>query len=736
MIYPEIQKKYRDILEAVMSNRLLDALQILRDLSEQVNSSDIQSHYQSLMDTYRNMLKYSFELVPDPERTRIYNKLQQNILELSDDISDSWIRKVNLFERASQTASIEHFEATYFSDPVGTILKLSKEAGESDLTVITGDGSERSETEKLVNQLFNWLWLKNRFTGEISAFYMQLIDADDIHWNTKALMISSLTLSQLRHFDREKIFLLFDMTHHVNEEIRQRAIIGLFLAIMVSQRRIPLYQDIMDRLKSIPDDHKFQERMLAVLIQYIRSTETEKITQKIQQEIVPEVLKIKSELEEKLKLDELLSKENFDEKNPEWQNFFKDAPDVYQKLEQFSKLQIEGSDVFMGAFALLKQFDFFKETTNWFLPFNAGNQNIKKVFQSQTNGIDMQTFLEGLEKSTVLCNSDKFSFCLNIQHMPDEQRKMMVDLFNMEINSMNEAMEDEFKMDPESKNKIINTQYFQDLYRFFKLHPHRKEYDNVFENKIDLFGSATLSTIYNDSRLIKNLAEFYFAKDFYSEALSLFKWLNESEMSFELLEKLGYCYQKQGRFNNAIEHYKQAELFEKDKIWLQKKLGYCYRKTGNYESAIDYYKQIVMAEPTDMNNLAYLGQLYLDTEDYENALKYYYKVEYEKPDNVKVCRPIAWCSFVQGKYDISMKYFFKVIANKPGKSDYLNIGHCYWALGLLEKALDSYREAIRLSGNDQNWFRQTFYNDSKYFKKSGISDLDVSLMVDYVLLFM
>jgi tetratricopeptide (TPR) repeat protein len=124
-----------------------------------------------------------------------------------------------------------------------------------------------------------------------------------------------------------------------------------------------------------------------------------------------------------------------------------------------------------------------------------------------------------------------------------------------------------------------------------------------------------------------------------------------------------------------------------------------------------------------------------NTEDYENALKYYYKVEYEKPDNVKVCRPIAWCSFVQGKYDISMKYFFKVIANKPGKSDSLNIGNCYWALGLLDKALDSYRETIRLSGNDQNWFRQTFYIDSKYFKKTGISDLDVALMVDYVLLF-
>jgi hypothetical protein len=61
-------------------------MHVLKEMSEQISSSDIQNRYQSIMDTYRNMLKYSFELAPDPERTKIYNKLQQSILELTDDI--------------------------------------------------------------------------------------------------------------------------------------------------------------------------------------------------------------------------------------------------------------------------------------------------------------------------------------------------------------------------------------------------------------------------------------------------------------------------------------------------------------------------------------------------------------------------------------------------------------------------------------------------------------------------
>ncbi|RPJ73452.1 MAG: tetratricopeptide repeat protein, partial [Alphaproteobacteria bacterium] len=307
-------------------------------------------------------------------------------------------------------------------------------------------------------------------------------------------------------------------------------------------------------------------------------------------------------------------------------------------------------------------------------------------------------------------------------------------LFNMEIKAMNEAMEDEFKLDTESKNKIVNTQYLQDLYRFFKLHPLRKEYATIFEPEIDLLQSQILLTVFNDSKMIRNLAEFYFARDNYSGALTLFSRLNEQEKSFELLEKMGYCYQKLGNYSGAIELYQQAELYDKKKVWLQKKLGFCYRKTGNFDKAIEYYKQITKSEPTDYNNLAYLGQLYIDIEDFESALKYYYKVEYEKPDNMKVFRPIGWCSFALGRYDVAIKYFAKILESLPNKSDFLNIGHSYWASGQLEKALEAYREAVRLSGNNHQWFRESFFHDSKYLRKTGISDLDVALLVDYVLL--
>ncbi|MBN1951047.1 MAG: tetratricopeptide repeat protein [Bacteroidales bacterium] len=732
MTYSEIQKHHNDILEAVIGRRLSTALTALSRLSVQVGSSDIHNRYQSISDTFHNMLKYSFEFAPDPERNRIYTGLRQSILELSDDIRETWIQQMGLFERKYALERYREFESQYADKPGLVSTQLSENK------LISSDISDPVERHRhdndFVTLVFYYLWLKRSFSENTVRLVDQVIENPDVHDTAKSMVISAVTISMLRHFDRHKFIILFDYSSHDNPEIRQRAMIGLFLVILMYQRRLGLYEDLIKRLESIQDDKTFQERMLAILIQFIRASETEQITRKIQEEIVPEVIKMRSELDEKLNLDELLSKDNFEDKNPEWKNFFKDAPDVYQKLEQFSKMQIEGADVFMGAFAMLKHFSFFKELPNWFMPFSAKNPEVLAAFDNVEEELDIPAFLEGLEQSTVLCNSDKYSFCLNIRQLPGEQRKMMLELFNMELKAMNEMMEEEFTLNAETKNKIVNTQYFHDIYRFFKLHPSRKEYLSLFEQRVDIFKSKVFRIIFEDPKLIRNLGEYYFAKDRYEEARELFSWLNEKKQSFELLEKLGFCYQKTGNFSKAIELYTQAELFDRDKVWLRKKLGYCYRKTGDFRKAIEYYKEIIGSDPHDLNNLAYLGQLHMDIEDFNEALQYYYKVEYEAPENERVYRPIAWCSFVLGKHDNALKYFEKVVKLKPGKDDYLNLGHCFWASGNVEQALISYRTALRLSSGDKQWFRDVFSKDSKYLLATGKEELDIHLMADYVLL--
>jgi tetratricopeptide (TPR) repeat protein len=735
MTFSEIQQIHSAIPAAIQSNSLRDALGLAGSMLNGISDSEINQRYNSIYSTYQTMLKYSFEMAPDPQRQKIYTDLQHAIIELADTIKDQWVVNLNLFNRRAELTDSSHTEVTLYNRPDEIVSALSPEYVKDELLDSAGIlNGKKAEQEQLVRSLFYFFWLKNEYSGDEKAHFRLILGSSEINPEIKELMISALSLSLMRHFDREKFHLLFEYGESEHAGIRQRALIGFFINLLVYAGRLILYPDLMGRIEAIPDNPKMQGRLLAILIQFIRASETDMVTKKIRDEIVPEVMKIRSELEDKLKLEDLLSKNTFDEKNPEWENFFKDSPDVYQKLEQFSKMQIEGADVFMGAFAMLKNFAFFQQVPNWFQPFKGDSLVVSNAFSSLTESMNIPEFVAGLEDSSVMCNSDKYSFCLNISNMPAQQRKMMLELFNMEMKAMNEVVQDEVKLDVESGNKIINTQYLQDLYRFFKLQPVRKEYPDIFGLPTEITKNKILGIIFGSPKSMKNLAEFYFARDYYAEALPLFVAINEKDNSFELFEKIAFCYQKMGKYEKAISLYSQAELFDQNKLWLQKKLGYCYRKTGNVEKAIAFYQQIIKAEPKDLNNLAYLGQLYIDIEDFDEALKYYYKVEYAQPDNVKVCRPIGWCSFVLGKYDIAIRYFSKIIESKPGKSDYLNIGHSYWAAGDLTHALEAYRQAIINSGKDERWFRETFLRDSKYLKKTGIDDLDVMLMIDYVLM--
>jgi tetratricopeptide (TPR) repeat protein len=442
-------------------------------------------------------------------------------------------------------------------------------------------------------------------------------------------------------------------------------------------------------------------------------------------------MKLRPEIEEKLRLDELLNKDSLEDKNPDWEQFFNDTPDVYKKLEEFSMMQMDGSDVFMGAFSMLKRFGFFDGVSNWFLPFYKNHPEILKSVSGVSGSTNWNAFFESIEQAPVMCNSDKYSFTLNLGFMPEMQKTMMLELFTAELNQMKEIAEEENKNNSTAVDKTIFAQYIQDLYRFFKLHPQRKNFSDIFRIRLNVHNSYFLNQVLNTKKL-RQIGEFYFGKNYYQQALDIFSLLYKEHQSYELLEKIGFCYQKLNQFQWAIEFYKKAEIYDTKRIWLQKKLGYCYHKTMQFDKAIEYYKKVENSEPENMEVQAYLGQLFIDMEDFETALKYYFKVEYLKPHLIKVQRPIAWCSFLLKKPDQALRYFKKVVDAEGKRTDYLNLGHCYWVIGKLTEAIESYRIALKLSGSDTRWFINSMTKDVPYLESYGIENLDVVLMADYI----
>jgi tetratricopeptide (TPR) repeat protein len=731
MNYQELNTKYLQIFNFISKGRIKDALDSLSILCSHCRNRDLRSQLDEHADTYLNMLKYAFELSDDPQKEKVYYRLVKAIIGLADDVKEDIIRSNNLLNYYKLRILPESLSDQVVSDAFQLVdqLLLQKESeADADLQSVY---TTPKYTEN-IRALFRVIWHSDKLKDTEIQLLTQISKTGTLAWYDKCILVSALNLSLIRHFDSNKINLLFSFYESGEKQVWERALAGLVLGLAFYDRRIIYYPEILQRLRAIQGMKHADKSIEIIIQQYIKARETEKITRKIQQEILPEMIRIKSKLEEKLDLENLLSSMNSEDKNPEWESFFKESPDVYSKLEEFTNLQMEGADVFLGAFAMLKQFDFFNEINNWFLPFYKENDYISSTFDGLTEGIDLKQFGEGIERSNFLCNSDKYSFCLNVRHMPAFQKSTVMELFNMELKAMNEMADDDELINSDARTRVTITQYFHDLYRFYKLHPLRAEFDDVFNLPLAIYETEFFRQWIDDISILRNIGEFFFAKNYFRDALLIFKQIVETKNNYELYEKIAYCYQQMGEFDMALEYYHKAELLDKNKLWLINRLAWCYRKKGEYQRAVEYYHEAEKLEPEDLQVQAFLGHVYMEMEAYEKALKYYFKVEYLQPDNHKVHRPISWCSFMLGKLDNAMKYLEKSLLHDASKNDYMNLGHICWCQGEKQKAIEKYRLSLIASNMDVDWFSRVMHEDNKYLGMHGIQAIDIPLMIDYI----
>ncbi len=726
----QIDKKHRLLEQLIMKKRLKEAFDLLKQFIHFLNNSDYKIKLEGLLDTYHFILKYSMQGVNDPQREDIYNSLRRNMLELADTIRESAL----LQSTDMQTYKLKrHWLSENKLSLETAIDKLNNLTLGHELNSVlqTGDDSQAEQRTTLI-EIFHILWLADHYQESDIKLFMQLCHSKVLPWYEKSVLLSALTLSSLRSFDINKILILLKCSKEAETQVKERALTGLALSLYFYGERLEIYPEteiIFNELQS-PD---LQDQLEIIILHLLKTKETEKITRRFHEEIVPEVMKMRPKIQDKLDLDNMLSDEFSDDKNPDWETFFKDVPGIYEKLEEMSKLQMEGADVFMGTFAMLKHFEFFKKTHNWFLPYYPEHHEVNDILSLEKGEDKNQLFLETISHSAFLCNSDKYSFCLNLKRLPDLQKKQMFDMLNNELKSMNDISKENAVLDQKSTSKWIIIQYIHDLYRFFKLYPLRHEYPDIFSMPMRFHRQIFFTRAIQNKDFIRNIAEFYFEKEYYTEALEVYKIIEEQgEVSYELFEKIAYANQRLEKYDKALIYYKKAELFGTNSAWILKKIAFNYRKGRDFEKSLSYYKQAEKLEPENLFIAASIGNCYLDMEEYDKALQHYFKVELESPDNQKILRPIAWCYFILGKLEEARNYNQKILDANPNQYDYMNAGHVEWCLGNSERAVDFYRKSIKTKGNSLKAFMLGFDDDLKFLIKNGIKPQDVPLTLDFL----
>lgn len=731
MLPQEIRKSQQYIYNALQECHLQKAFARLRTLSTHLQEWDVDSKLNELETSYHYMIQYMLDGVDDPERTLVHNRLIAATYNITDLLCDKMRASSDL--ALYYTTKKSHRIANKTLSQLFT--SLDNSVNELSLSELMSNNesisSRRKEVERNAEDFFDKVWTNFPTHSDDYATLREALQPHHLPESVSAMVVSALTLNIVHSFDETKFDILIDTyLHHDSAEVQIRALCGIFIAILRYHSRLHLYGNISSRISLLLDSEQFKTDMRNILFQFIRSRDTEKISRKMTEEILPKMMKISPSLYKKIKEEDALNEIESLERNPEWQELL-EKTGVTDNIMELNELQMQGADVFMSTFAHLKGFSFFNSLSNWFVPFVTNHSAVYDALGTEEWG---KRFADILRSSGFLCNSDKYSFCLSLAHAPIEQRQMMASQFRSENAQMEEDAKAElYKKSREREN--ISNRYIQDLYRLIKLHPRRSEFFDIFTTPLhELLQIGHITPITHDEKLLKSLGEYLFKNEYYNDAVQIFGILTHDNFTnSELFQKYAYCHQALSNYHDALELYLKADLIKPNHVWTLRHIAICYRNMKKVDKALDYFIRANDIDPDNLSINLNIGHCYLEQKNYDKALNFYFKVDFLDSKGTKARRPIAWCSFLAGKYEQAASWYQKILSDKPTALDYLNAAHVAWARGNLRDAISLYLQSIKADSNDFNRFTQNFEHDIPELIDAGIKAEDIPIILDHIL---
>ena len=726
-----IQEQYQHIVSLLEQKRLKEAQVQLEAFLWNCNDWTLRNRLEQAKVSYQYMLQYMRQGVNDPERQKLYRQLLAETRELGEQARISLLDEVSTHYYHALHKNKRNMEAGY---GMSSWLKVL-ESFPDDMAVcqLMPDNKQSLDSalqrhEETAQYLFLTTWGNSGWTAEEEREARMYLESELLPVNDLCLFTGAVLLSLMECFDPRKFSWLLDAATHADTQVSQRALVIIAIVLHIHPNRLWLYPELEARLSLLNEDGSFGKQLNRVYIQLLRSQETEKIDKKMREEIIPEMMKNVSIMRNmKYGFEENMDE---DDRNPDWEKAFEESG-LGDKIREMNELQLEGADVYMSTFAQLKSYPFFQNPHNWFYPFDMQHSGIIREFGLKPTGDN--AILSLILQSGFFCNSDKYSLCFTMAHIPQAQRNMM--LSQMTSQDLNELM-DESKSSGlrqyAQRPDVISNQYIHDLYRFFKLSQRRHEFRDIFKEEIALHRIPALKDILRKPELLVTIADFHFRKEHPAEALGIYQEVIDMNYAdADIFQKTGYCLQKEKRYKEAISAYRKADVLKPDHIWTIRHLATCYRQLRDFASALEYYRKVEAMQPENRNVTFFIGSCLAEQERYEEALQCFFKLDLMENDCIKAWRAIGWCSFVSGKSEQAMRYYEKVLALKPIATDYLNAGHVALRLGNMEKAAELYGKAASESGNRET-FLDMFDKDKETLIKLGIDENDIPLIRDLV----
>lgn len=524
----------------------------------------------NLQTTYRTLLDYYVNGIDDPERNEVISYLIRETYELTDLICSAYI------------------PTSYCED-----------------------------------ETFRLFYTTLRYDSSTTSSFNELKTGDD--WIRCCVASAAIMLSCINVFQEEKVLSLTELCSHPVRSVRLRAMTALIVVLIYHNERIAMYPQINNSLTLLFDDEDNVRLAQNVVKSLLRCTETERLTKDISENILPTLTKIAPDIKAMTENQE--GKESTPEDNIYNIHDMLEDNGIADKMRSFAQLQQEGADINMSSFSQLKMFPFFYTMENWFMPFYKDNPAISELFSEDEKA---NSLIDTLLQAESMCDTDKYSLCLNIKSVSNSIRSTL--LSNLKDESEATAIETE---DPvKSDEKYIN-HYVQDIYRFFKLHKDRRYYNDIFAIRLEVHDMEFFRYINPGNTFLPEIAKFYQSKQLSNEALSAYlELLTSDSTNVSYYKAIGNCYIKLQDYTKALEYWGKADIIETGNETTIKKLAYSNRMCGNYAEAEKHYASLLLDDGDNLKYLYNISVCQIWQKKFKSALNNLYKLRFIS-DNVK-----------------------------------------------------------------------------------------------------
>lgn len=566
------------------------------------------------------------------------------------------------------------------------------------------------EHQTQMNSLFCYILTSRMWTDGIGNDFEEILISPTIDSNDQQLLVSAIMLSLLNRFDIVKFRTLLNIYRRSQEEtVRQRALVGWVLAMRDDVEKI--YPEQKELVLSLLSSKHVCEELTELQMQLVYCLNVEKDTNTIQQEIMPDIIKNNN-----LHINRFVIEEK--EEDPLEDILHPEASEQrMEKLEatfgRMMDMQKQGSDIYFGGFSQMKRFPFFYDISNWFVPFYIQHPDIRQ-FTVKMKG---NRFVEKMMRTGPFCNSDKYSFVIAFSQVMERIPESMRQMLERGEATMGELPEDELHTPA-----FVRRAYLMDLYRFFRLYPNRKEFENPFDTTLKDLGSCVFFSLWvlRGSPLEsykEQIVRFLRRQKFYSGASDVLDSYSEDNRTVQY-----YIWHQMYDEALELEPHNEKAMYGKARQLFDME---------EYEDALEIFDDLLLLHPGKKNYLLSKSVCYTNMGEYDEALKLLYQLNYENPDSPEINRALAWTLLCNRQAEQADKICRKLIASgQVSPEDLLNYGYCCWILGRIEEASRYFKQSYA-SSEETNYGGFAF--DDELLAKYNISQTQIKLMLALIL---